>query len=181
MTVTYYGDTKNMRLFASCYCVQMGFIMKVDLNTVEDQIRQGEALSKLISEKNELLKSLLRVEKEIAVHTGSSQFVVLTNEPIPLSNVVAIPTTKTPAPENYSGSKRGRKPKGEMSLANHILLLVEGNASGLDRSQIVTMLLEGGYKSSSIKFADVVASTLSVLKSKSRVLVNDHGKFIPNR
>jgi len=68
-----------------------------------------------------------------------------------------------------------------MSLANHILLLVEGCPDGLDRTQIVMLLLEGGYKSSSVKFADVVASTLSVLKSKGRVLVNSQGKFVPNR
>jgi len=170
-----------MRLVALCCCVLAGLIMRVDLNTVEDQIRQGEALNKLFSEKNELLKSLLKVEREIAAISGSSKTVLVSDETIPLSNVVAIPTTKTPSTEKPSGSKRGRKPKGEMSLANHILLLVEGCPDGLDRTQIVMLLLEGGYKSSSVKFADVVASTLSVLKSKGRVLVNSQGKFVPNR
>lgn len=152
----------------------------VDIKAVEAQIREGEKLNQLIQQKNELLKTLLKIESEIAGLTGKQSTLSGMNEVVESFDSTPEVTTKQPDAPKYSGSKRGRKPKGELSLANHILFLVEGNPSGLDRSQIVEMLLKGGYQSGSKSFADVVASTLSSLKSKSRIMLNENGKFIPN-
>jgi len=150
----------------------------VDVSKVEAQIREGENLNCLIQQKNELLRNLLKIENEIIALTGNVSNVVVIEQVIKSDND-SLPNVTTKSSLSASGSRRGRKPKGELSLANHILLLVEGNPAGLDRSQIVHLLLKNGYQSGSKKFADVVASTLSSLKGKSRIKVNEAGKFVP--
>lgn len=150
----------------------------VDVDRVEAQIREGEILNNLIQQKNELLRNLLKIENEIVALTGKTSADGLIGEDIESEND-SVPNITTKSVPTASGSRRGRKPKGELSLANHILLLVEGNPAGLDRSQIVHLLLKNGYQSGSKKFADVVASTLSSLKGKSRIKVNEAGKFVP--
>lgn len=152
----------------------------IDIKAVEAQIREGEKLNQLIQQKNELLKNLLKIESEIASIAGKQETFSNLNEVVESFDSMPEVTTKQPHTAKYTGSKRGRKPKGELSLANHILFLVGDKQSGLDRSQIVEMLLKGGYQSGSKKFADVVASTLSSLKSKSRIMLNENGKFVPN-
>jgi hypothetical protein len=75
-------------------------------------------------------------------------------------------------------SKRGRKPKGEFSLTDSILWLVQDHEEGLTLSEIVEKILQSGYKTSSKDFAGVVASTLSALKANGRLFKTDGSKYI---
>ena len=148
----------------------------IDIDKVKAQIREGEVLNNLIQQKNDLLRNLIKIENEILVINSKNSSSLVKNNDIEES-APSMPTQTTQTQSTIT-SRRGRKPKGELSLANRILLLVEGNSEGLDRFQIVQLLLKSGYQSGSKKFADVVASTLSSLKGKSRIKVNEAGKFI---
>lgn len=75
-------------------------------------------------------------------------------------------------------SKRGRKPKGELSLANLILQILADHPSGLTSSELIRNVLQSGYKTGSEDFTRVVASTLSNLKSKNLVMRSDSGAFV---
>lgn len=145
----------------------------IDTNAVEAKIRQGEELNSLIQTKIELLKSLLKIEAQIAALTGNKA-----SEETVSESISEPPYQPTPTTIKESGSRRGRKPKGEMSLANHILAMVQEHPEGLTREQITVMLLKAGYKSSSGNFSNVVCSQLSQLKAKARLKLNEHGLFV---
>jgi hypothetical protein len=147
--------------------------------SLQSEVDEQNLIKQLIVTRNDLLDKIMILDQKIAMVLKGNKSIDSSNSVgrITYASVASI-TTQQPEPPRTTGSKRGRKPKGEMSLANHILLLVQGSSGGLDRSEIVHLLLKGGYQSGSKKFADVVASTLSSLKTKSRITVNENGKFV---
>jgi len=138
------------------------------------QIEQSEALADLISKKTQLLKSLLEVESSIASmclaknHSLEQQVAVIKSEPVSVST------------ENLSGEvrKRGRKPKGELSLSNLILQLVSSSEGGMTMSEIATQLFQNGFKTESAEPARLISATLSTMKCKGLLHKNEANRFV---
>jgi hypothetical protein len=138
------------------------------VHELDEQIRRGDKLGQLIAKKNELLRQLLQVEKEIA---EIFEFVRLSPQ--------RIQETTAPAKvESAESKKRGRKPKGEFSLANMILQLVSANEKGLTMSEITSGLFQNGFKTESAEPARLISATLSNMKSKGLLSKNDENRFV---
>jgi hypothetical protein len=139
--------------------------MESAVHDLDRQIKQGETLTALLQKRLELLKSLRQVETEIAAVTTSA--------------IVAPVAVEV---EESSGSadlkKRGRKPKGELSLSNMILQLVSSAEDGLTMSQIAAKLFENGFKTESAEPARLISATLSSMKSKGLLVKNERNLFI---
>lgn len=148
----------------------------LSIEAVEQQIANDEAI---------IQKLMTRVKSLRELHS------LLTDKELPISDDVAtkIETTReqlvpcvnppTPAPASIdTGVRRGRKPKGEHSLANMILFTLADHPHGLTSSEIIRAVLKMGYKTGSDDFQRVVGSTLSNLKAKNRLVRNESGLFM---
>jgi hypothetical protein len=156
-----------------------------DRQKFEQQLQRANEVLQLILKRQELLRSLKEVDQHInslakeelkidPVETPATPAVVETPKV-----VVAVEATREEiATPIVIKSKRGRKPKGEFSLADSILWLVQDHEEGLTLSEIVEKILQSGYKTSSKDFAGVVASTLSALKANGRLFKTDGSKYI---
>jgi hypothetical protein len=155
-----------------------------DRQNAEQQLQRADEVLQLILKRQELLRSLKDVDQQL----NSLAKVELKKDPVETPAIVAaVDTTKFVIEEEDDKeyvapvvvkSKRGRKPKGEFSLTDSILWLVQDHTDGLTLSEIVEKILQSGYKSSSKDFAGVVASTLSALKANGRLLKTDGSKYI---
>lgn len=138
--------------------------MESAVHDLDRQIKQGETLTALLQRRLELLKSLRQVETEIAAVTTSA--------------IVAPVAREVEDSGSADLKKRGRKPKGELSLSNMILQLVSSAEDGLTMSQIAAKLFENGFKTESAEPARLISATLSSMKSKGLLVKNERNLFI---
>lgn len=137
--------------------------MDESTTAIMKEIAQGETFVRLILKKNELLRSILEIDEQLAaLH----------------KNVVAgvtAPQDNAPAPAR---SKRGRKPKGDLSVAGLILQVLGTHPEGLAMSDIAIKLREHGFSFEGVDGSRLVTSNLSSLKSRGRISKDDNGKFV---
>lgn len=149
----------------------------LSIEAVEQQIADDEAVIQKLMLRIKSLRELhsLLMDSKIPVSDDLASRIQTTRQE--LSPCVAPPT---PAPSVVSdiGVRRGRKPKGELSLANMILLALADNPAGLTSSEIIRAVLKMGYKTGSDDFQRVVGSTLSNLKAKNRLVRNESGVYL---
>jgi hypothetical protein len=137
------------------------------------QIEQSEAMAVLISKKMDLLRSLLEVESAIAILSSAGAEV---KEAAPAQAAVeAAPSESSSL--SADSRRRGRKPKGELSLSNLILQIVSSNESGLTMSEIATQLFQNGYKTTAAEPARLISATLSTMKCKGLLHKNESNRF----
>jgi hypothetical protein len=139
-------------------------MMESAVQNLDRQIKQGETLTVLLQKRLELLKALRQVETEIAVVTGTS--------------LVQLSVKEVEDPALSALKKRGRKPKGELSLSNMILQLASSSEDGLTMSQIAAKLFENGFKTESAEPARLISATLSSMKSKRLLVKNERNLFV---
>lgn len=139
--------------------------MESAFQDLDRQIKQGETLANLLQKRIELLKCLRQVEMEIASVTT-------------VSAVTEVAKDVEKDPVSADMKKRGRKPKGELSLSNLVLQLVSSSEDGLTMSEIATKLFQNGFKTESAEPARLISATLSSMKSKGLLVKNERNAFV---
>lgn len=137
--------------------------MEAEASTaIEREIAQGEHFVQLILRKNELLRSILQIDEQLAQ---------LVNKPVAVESSAAKSAVTVPA-------RRGRKPKGGgLSVAGLILQVLASESEGLTMSEIAVKLRDHGFSFEGVDGTKLVASTLSSLKSRSRISKDESGRF----
>jgi hypothetical protein len=130
-------------------------------NDIKVEIEQGESLVRLFLKKNELLRALVEIDGQIASILGK----------------IAVPGEQPTSEESPVRRKRGRKPKGDLSVASLILQVLTANQAGLTMSEIALKLRETGFNFDGVDGMKVVTSNLSSLKSRNRISKDESGKF----
>jgi hypothetical protein len=143
---------------------------------VEQQIAQDEQMIARLQARIKALRHVQLLLKSDGNPLVASELVVDQSDSLETKQYGL--TYSSDAAPTEAMSKRGRKPKGELSLANLILQILADHPSGLTSSELIRNVLQSGYKTGSEDFTRVVASTLSNLKSKNLVIRNDSGSFL---
>jgi hypothetical protein len=130
-------------------------------NDIKFEIEQGENLVRLFLKKNEVLRTLVEIDGEIANFLGK----------------ITVPSEQPLSEDSPVRRKRGRKPKGDLSVASLILQVLTANQAGLTMSEIALKLRESGFNFDGVDGMKVVTSNLSSLKSRSRISKDESGKF----
>lgn len=147
----------------------------LSVEAVEQQIAQDQAYIEKLNTRIKSLRDLLSLLKDSALPIIDDKAATIE---ITRKTDFSCVTPTTPATVSVdSGAKRGRKPKGEYSLANLILLAIADKPEGLTSSEIIRSVLNMGYKTASDDFQRVVGSTLSSLKAKNRLVRDESGRY----
>lgn len=149
----------------------------LSIEAVEQQILNDEAVIQKLTLRVKSLRELhlLLKDSKIPVSDDLGSKIETTRQQL---NPCVTPTTPAPAAISDAGVRRGRKPKGELSLANMILLALADSPEGLTSSEIIRAVLKMGYKTGSDDFQRVVGSTLSNLKAKNRLVRSESGVYM---